>query len=71
MQSQPMPLTDRRLFILEKMADGRLHTAGQLASAIGVDICTVYRDMQGLRADGAVIISERGTGYMLRRSHRG
>lgn len=70
MQTQPMQIADRCLFILERMADGLLHTAEQFAAATGVDVRTVYRDMNRLRADGAAIISERGTGYMLRKVAR-
>jgi predicted DNA-binding transcriptional regulator YafY len=70
MQTQPTPLDDRRLAILERMADGRLHTAKQIAATMGVSIRTVYRDIRSIAADGAPIIGGAGAGYMLRRVGR-
>jgi predicted DNA-binding transcriptional regulator YafY len=66
MRAQPKPLDDRRLAILERMADGRLHTAKQIAATMGVSIRTIYRDIQSITADGAPIVGEAGAGYMLR-----
>lgn len=41
-------------------------SAHDLAQATGVSLCTIYRDIEGLRAQGADIAGEAGLGYILR-----
>jgi predicted DNA-binding transcriptional regulator YafY len=58
---------DQRLFdIVQRMRDGRAHTAADLARALGVSPRTIWRDMAMLSATGMPIEGERGTGYILR-----
>jgi predicted DNA-binding transcriptional regulator YafY len=40
-------------------------TAARLAAETGVSLRTLYRDIESLRASGAVIEGERGFGYRL------
>lgn len=64
-------IADREQAILKRMADGRVHTADQIAASTGISIRTVYRDIRRICADGAPIISEAEAGYMLRSARRG
>jgi len=58
---------DDRLFdLIQIMRDGRLHTAGELARALGVSSRTVWRDMAMMAATGLPVEGERGLGYILR-----
>ncbi|OYW61185.1 MAG: hypothetical protein B7Z10_06465 [Rhodobacterales bacterium 32-66-7] len=58
---------DARLFdIVQVLRDGRLHTAGELARALGVSTRTIWRDMEMLAATGIPVTGERGLGYLLR-----
>ena len=58
---------DARLYdIVQSLRDGRLHTAAELARALGVSTRTIWRDMDILSATGLPIEGERGLGYILR-----
>ncbi|MEM9796914.1 MAG: YafY family protein [Pseudomonadota bacterium] len=61
-----MRRAERLADIVEIVRDGRLHRAGDLASALGVSARTIYRDMEALIASGVPIEGERGVGYLLR-----
>ena len=58
---------DDRLFdLIQIMRDGRLHTASELATAVGVSTRTVWRDMAMMARTGLPVEGERGLGYILR-----
>ncbi len=58
---------DARLFdIVQLLRDGRLHTAGELAAALGVSTRTIWRDMAMMAQTGLPVEGERGLGYILR-----
>lgn len=58
---------DQRLFdLVQILRDGRLHTAGELAQALGVSTRTIWRDAAMMAATGIPIEGERGLGYILR-----
>jgi predicted DNA-binding transcriptional regulator YafY len=58
---------DARLYdIVQVLRDGRLHTAADLARALGVSTRTIWRDMDMLAATGLPVTGERGLGYILR-----
>ncbi|MFM7332871.1 MAG: helix-turn-helix transcriptional regulator [Tabrizicola sp.] len=58
---------DARLYdIVQELRDGRLHTAAELATRLGVSTRTIWRDMEMLAATGMPVTGERGLGYMLR-----
>ena len=58
---------DSRLFdIVQMLRDGRLHTAAELAAALGVSTRTIWRDMAMMAESGLPVEGERGLGYLLR-----
>jgi len=58
---------DQRLYsIISVMRDGKLHTAAELAAALGVSQRTIWRDMAEMAATGLPVEGERGMGYILR-----
>ena len=58
---------DARLYdIVQKLRDGRLHTAAELAVLLGVSTRTIWRDMDMLAATGLPVTGGRGLGYILR-----
>jgi len=58
---------DRRLMaLIQILRDGRLHTAADLARAMGVSTRTIWRDMAVMAATGLPVEGERGLGYILR-----
>lgn len=61
-----MRRADRLAELVEIVRDGRLHTARDLAAALGVSERTIYRDMDTLVASGVPIEGERGMGYLMR-----
>jgi predicted DNA-binding transcriptional regulator YafY len=58
--------SERLPVIKERIADGRLFIAADLAAALAVSLRTVYRDIAALRSTGVKIMGEPGIGYMLR-----
>lgn len=58
---------DQRLYdLITLMRDGRLHTAAELAQAVGVSTRTIWRDMAVMAQTGLPVEGERGVGYILR-----
>lgn len=58
---------DQRIFdLIQRMRDGRLHTAAALARELGVSTRTIWRDMAMMAATGIPVEGERGLGYILR-----
>ena len=58
---------DQRLFeLIRILRDGRLHTAAELATATGVSVRTIWRDVAVMAATGLPVEGERGLGYILR-----
>jgi predicted DNA-binding transcriptional regulator YafY len=58
---------DERLYeLVQRMRDGRLHTAAALAQALGVSTRTIWRDMAMMAETGLPVEGERGLGYILR-----
>ena len=58
---------DARLYdLVQHLRDGRLHTAAELAAALGVSTRTIWRDMAMMAATGLPVEGERGLGYILR-----
>jgi predicted DNA-binding transcriptional regulator YafY len=58
---------DQRIFeLIQRMRDGRLHTAAELAAVVGVSTRTIWRDMAMMAATGIPVEGERGLGYILR-----
>lgn len=58
---------DQRLFdLIQRMRDGRLHTAAELARNLDVSTRTIWRDMAMLAQTGIPVEGERGLGYILR-----
>jgi predicted DNA-binding transcriptional regulator YafY len=58
---------DQRIFdLIQRMRDGRLHTAQALARELGVSVRTIWRDMAMMAATGIPVEGERGLGYILR-----
>ncbi|RUS59192.1 HTH domain-containing protein [Pseudorhodobacter sp. E13] len=58
---------DQRIFdLIQRMRDGRLHTAQELAAELGVSTRTIWRDMAMMAATGIPVEGERGLGYILR-----
>ncbi|TQT05932.1 helix-turn-helix transcriptional regulator [Xanthomonas perforans] len=57
----------RLLHLLDALRGRRRPVAGaQLATALGVSLRTLYRDIATLRAQGADILGDPGVGYVLR-----
>lgn len=61
-----MKRDDRLYDLIQIMRDGRLHTAGELAAAVGVSTRTIWRDMAVMAQTGLPVEGERGLGYILR-----
>lgn len=58
---------DARLFdLIQILRDGKLHTAAELANALGVSPRTIWRDMAVMAQTGLPVTGERGLGYILR-----
>lgn len=58
---------DQRLYdLIRILRDGRLHTATELAAAVGVSTRTIWRDMAMMAATGLPVEGERGLGYIMR-----
>jgi predicted DNA-binding transcriptional regulator YafY len=63
-----MTRNDRLSDLVQSLRDGALHTAQALATAQGVSVRTIWRDMAMLAAAGLPVQGERGVGYILRSS---
>ena len=61
-----MKRDDRLYDFSQIMRDGRLHTAAELATAVGVSVRTIWRDMGMMSRTGLPVEGERGLGYILR-----
>jgi predicted DNA-binding transcriptional regulator YafY len=62
-----MSRAQRLIELLQLLRQHRRPVAGEvLAEALGVSLRTLYRDIDALRAQGAVIEAEAGLGYLLR-----
>lgn len=61
-----MKRDDRLYDLIQIMRDGRLHTAAELAQAVGVSVRTIWRDMGMMASTGLPVEGERGLGYILR-----
>lgn len=57
---------DRFTALIRILRDGRLHTAAELAAALGVSTRTIWRDMRVMAATGLPVTGGRGMGYILR-----
>ncbi len=53
--------------VLAALGDGEVTTAQKLAASIKVSERTIYRYIKDLRAGGAQIRGEAGTGFQLKR----
>lgn len=60
-----MRRADRLFDILQRLRDGHLHRAQDLADALGVSLRTIYRDMDTLVASGVPVTGARGVGYRI------
>ncbi|QYK40218.1 MAG: HTH domain-containing protein [Paracoccaceae bacterium] len=61
-----MKRDDRIYALIRILRDGRLHTAAELAAALGVSTRTIWRDMAVMAATGLPVTGGRGLGYILR-----
>ncbi|MGB8813220.1 MAG: HTH domain-containing protein [Paracoccaceae bacterium] len=61
-----MSRNDRLFDLIQRLRDGRLHIARDLAGAHGVSVRTIWRDMATLAEAGLPVQGERGVGYILR-----
>ncbi|WP_037371976.1 helix-turn-helix transcriptional regulator [Salipiger mucosus] len=57
---------DRLYALMQRLKDGKLHTAEALAQDLGVSVRTIYRDMETLAASGVPVEGARGYGYSAR-----
>lgn len=60
-----MRRADRLFRLVQQLRRRRVSTAAQLASALGVSVRTVYRDIQDLSLSGVPVLGEAGVGYAL------
>ena len=58
-----MARRDRLYALMQRLRDGRLHTAEAMAQDLGVSVRTIYRDMETLAASGVPVEGARGYGY--------
>ncbi|KMK66925.1 YafY family protein [Puniceibacterium sp. IMCC21224] len=58
-----MKRADRLYALMTRLRDGSLHRAEDLATALGVSVRTIYRDMDTLAASGVPVAGARGAGY--------
>jgi predicted DNA-binding transcriptional regulator YafY len=54
---------DRLYALMQRLRDGRLHTAEAMAQDLGVSVRTIYRDMETLASSGVPVEGARGYGY--------
>ncbi|MBI6630138.1 helix-turn-helix transcriptional regulator [Pontibaca salina] len=60
-----MSRTDRLFDLLQRLRDGKLHRAEDLAAQLRVSQRTLYRYMDRLVAAGVPVVGQRGVGYRL------
>lgn len=58
-----MSRKDRLYALMQRLRDGKLHTAEAMAQDLGVSVRTIYRDMEVLAASGVPVEGARGYGY--------
>lgn len=58
-----MKRTDRLYALMQRLRDGKLHTAEAMAQDLGVSVRTIYRDMETLAMSGVPVEGARGYGY--------
>lgn len=58
-----MKRADRLYALMQRLKDGRLHTAEAMAQDLGVSVRTIYRDMDTLASSGVPVEGARGSGY--------
>lgn len=58
-----MKRADRLYALMQRLKDGKLHTAEAMAQDLGVSVRTIYRDMDTLAASGVPVEGARGAGY--------
>ena len=63
-----MKRADRLYALMQRLKDGRVHTAETLADELSVSVRTIYRDMETLAASGVPVEGARGYGYTARAS---
>lgn len=61
-----MKRADRLYALMQRLKDGKLHTAEAMAQDLEVSVRTIYRDMETLAASGVPVEGERGAGYTAR-----
>lgn len=54
---------DRLFALMQRLRDGKLHTAEAMAQDLNVSVRTIYRDMETLASSGVPIEGTRGYGY--------
>ena len=62
-----MRRADRLFLIIHQLRGRRATTARRLATALGVSLRTIYRDVADLQLSGVPIEGEAGVGYILRK----
>ncbi|MEO0939667.1 MAG: YafY family protein [Pseudomonadota bacterium] len=60
-----MARSDRLFDLLTRLRTGGLHTAHELAAALGVSDRTLYRDIATLKASGVPVAGTPGAGYRI------
>src|SRR6056297_1908668 len=58
-----MKRSDRLFVLMQRLKDGKLHTAEAMAQDLGVSVRTIYRDMDTLASSGVPVEGARGAGY--------
>jgi predicted DNA-binding transcriptional regulator YafY len=61
-----MKRSERLYALIERLKDGNLHRAEDMARDLGVSLRTIYRDMETLANSGIPVEGERGVGYSAR-----
>ncbi|WP_188789214.1 helix-turn-helix transcriptional regulator [Salipiger pallidus] len=63
MIDHPETRQDRLALLMQRLRDGALHRAEDMAADFGVSVRTIYRDMDALGRAGIAIEGTRGAGY--------
>ena len=64
-QLPPANRKDRLITLIDRLRDGLVHRAEDLARYLGVSARTLYRDMQTLVRSGVPVVGARGVGYQM------